>query len=249
MKSINRILLAAASSAFLAACGMGGAEYGTNAEDVLPGNNIPGTPGNPGDPTQNPDPGSGPGPGPGPAPVVCSESMGRTYKGFGNTVLTVGRVDVALGTDNGRVKPFAALNGYAAAGGLAAATGDYQRVLGNNPALLAQSAATFGADSPRWLVEPQSSAVALYTAYRVAFQGCLTMTATPANYAAAPTAATAPTECGAMARRFWSKTPSADEIAACVKTATVDTAAEADPRRKWAYTCASVMTSAGFLTY
>ena len=52
-----------------------------------------------------------------------------------------------------------------------------------------------------------------------------------------------------MARKFWNKTPAPQEIQACVDVATTGAAKEPDARRKWAYACASVMTSAGFLTY
>jgi hypothetical protein len=52
-----------------------------------------------------------------------------------------------------------------------------------------------------------------------------------------------------MAQKFWSRAPSTGELSACVKTAVEDTTTETNPRRRWAYTCAGVMTSAGFLTY
>jgi hypothetical protein len=52
-----------------------------------------------------------------------------------------------------------------------------------------------------------------------------------------------------MARKFWSKTPSPEEIQSCVDVVVNGTAAETQIDRKWAYACASVLTSAGFLTY
>jgi hypothetical protein len=52
-----------------------------------------------------------------------------------------------------------------------------------------------------------------------------------------------------MTRKFWSRNATPDEIAACVNVATVDASKETDAKRKWAYTCAAVMTSAGFVTY
>ena len=66
---------------------------------------------------------------------------------------------------------------------------------------------------------------------------------------AAPTAASAQTACAAMAQKFWSKTPSPTEIQSCVDVAVIGAAAEPDGSRKWAYACASVLTSAGFLSY
>jgi hypothetical protein len=186
------------------------------------------------------DPGADPGagadsgtPGTGPA---CSE-VGKTYLGFGGSQLSAARLDAVAGADRDRMKPFSSLQT------------EYQRVLVNQPASLAASGPTFGQPAARWYTEPQANAVSIYQAFTVAFDGCLTYTATPPQYAAAPTAASAPTECAAMARKFWSRNATPDEIAACVNVATVDASKEADAKRKWAYTCAAVMTSAGFVTY
>jgi hypothetical protein len=52
-----------------------------------------------------------------------------------------------------------------------------------------------------------------------------------------------------MARKFWSKTPAPQEIQTCVDVAITGAASEPDAPTKWAYACASVLTSAGFLTY
>jgi hypothetical protein len=179
-----------------------------------------------------------------PPPPVNHCDFGKSYTGFAGTVLEVGRVDNDLGIDQGRVKPFAALGT------------EYTRVLGNTPTLLTGADATFGNPVARWYVEPQANAVSLYTAYRIAFQGCLTATATDTKYASVPSNTTAATECSAWARKFWSRTPTQAEVDSCVKVAMVDTLKEGAPtatttlpRRQWAYTCASVLTSAGFMTY
>jgi hypothetical protein len=167
-------------------------------------------------------------------PALCTS---KTYAGFENQELTNERQVLKLGMDRSRMKPYSALQT------------EYARVLGSSPASLAGSAATFGAPPARWYEEPQANAVALQTAYTIAFDGCLTYTATAAEYAKAPDATTAETQCSAMARKFWSKTPGPSEISACVEVATTGSAAEPDARRKWAYACASVLTSAGFLAY
>lgn len=170
-----------------------------------------------------------------PAPLCAS--TGKAYTTFDGSSLTGSRVHAATGADRSRVKPYSAL-----------AT-EYPRVLGGtSPALLDGAAATFGESPDRWSEEPQASAVMLYTAYRVAFQGCLAATKDDAKYAAAPTDATASTECAAMERKFWSRTATPEETSACAAFATTGTAKETDPRRRWAYTCASVLTAAGFLT-
>jgi hypothetical protein len=168
--------------------------------------------------------------------------LGRSYTGFAGAVLEAGRVDFDLGLERAQVKPYSALNG------------EYQRVLGNQPALLSTSAPTFGIDPDRWLNRPISSAITVYSAYRVAFQGCLTATATPSKYQSAPTPSTADAECRSWARTFWSRAASDDEAAACVQVAMVDTLKEGGntnvaPARRWAYTCAAVLSAAGFITY
>lgn len=63
-----------------------------------------------------------------------------------------------------------------------------------------------------------------------------------------PTAATADTECKAMARKYWQRTASPDEVKACsdlIQGLTTETNA----RRRWAHGCASLLTSTGFTTY
>lgn len=203
------------------ACGDGG--------DELTGGRGPGgsTPGD----------GTGTGPGDGPGPDDPAQCKSKTYAGFDNRELTAERKVLKLGTDRARLKPFSALQT------------EYARVLGNTPASLTGSGATFGQPVARWYDEPEANAVALQTAYNIAFDGCLTYTATAAEFASAPDANSASTQCAAMARKFWSKTPGPQEIQACVDVATTGSAAEPNARRKWAYACASVLTSAGFLTY
>ncbi|MFT3842572.1 MAG: hypothetical protein QM723_36620 [Myxococcaceae bacterium] len=162
--------------------------------------------------------------------------FGRVYQGFAGTELTAGRIDVDLGLETARFKPYSALQT------------EYPRMLSNTPGLLASAGNTFAIIPARWYVEPQASAINLYTAYRIAFQGCLTATA-GSGFNTAPTAATAATHCTTWAKQFWTRDPAQAEIDACVKVATVDTSTETNANRKWAYTCASVLSSADFLTY
>jgi hypothetical protein len=169
-------------------------------------------------------------------PALC-KAKNREYFNFDKAPLTADRAVTRLGDDRARVKPFSALQT------------EYQRVLGNTPASLAGSGATFGQVPKNWYEEPQASAVALQTAYDIAFDGCLTYTETAPEFASAPDASSASAQCSAMARKFWSKTPAPQEIQACVDMAVTGTAAEPDPRRRWSYACASILTSAGFLTY
>jgi len=180
--------------------------------------------------TATPDPG----PGPGPDPAQCG---GKTFTGFDGMNLTSDRVVANIGVDRGRVKPFDAL------------ANEFDRVLGNTPASLAGSAATYGRPAARWYEEPAAGGVVLQTHYKIAFDGCLTYTADPPEFKTAPTAATATAKCGEMARKFWSRTASPDQIAACVDVAVTGAAKETNAPRRWAYACASVLTAAGFMTY
>ncbi len=173
------------------------------------------------------------------APPVdpVSQCTGKEFIGFGQEKLTASRVGALSGADQRRVKSFAVLRT------------EFPRVLGRAPASLNASASTFGAPPARWDEEPQLNAVALQTAYTIAFDGCLDYTAQGAEYATAPDANSAPGVCGAMQRKFWNQTPTPAEIASCVDVAVVDAAGEADSRRRWAYACASVLTASGFLSY
>ncbi|MBX3230114.1 MAG: hypothetical protein KIT84_25225 [Labilithrix sp.] len=169
-------------------------------------------------------------------PALC-KAKSRDYQSFDHSSLTEKRVVTRLGNDRGRVKPFSALQT------------EYARVLGAAPARLAGSGATFGQVPKNWYEEPHASAIALQTAYDIAFDGCLDYTKTDAAFAGAPDATSAPAQCGAMIRKFWSRVAAPQEVQACVDMATTGAAAEPDPRRKWAYACASVLSSAGFMTY
>jgi len=170
-------------------------------------------------------------------PARCD--MGKTYTGFAGTELTAGRIDGDIGPERARMKPFSAL------------VGEFPRVLSTSPGMLTDPsvANTYSITPARWVSEPVASGVTVYTTYRIAFQGCLTATATPAQYKVIPSNTTAATECGDWARKFWSRTATQTEIDACVKVAMVDTMTETNSMRRWAYTCASVMTAAGFTTY
>lgn len=172
------------------------------------------------------------------SPTATCLDRAAKYTGFGKSALIDDRLDAVEGVDRQRFKPYTAL------------TSEYPRVTGvNAPALLGQSGSTFGQPAARWYEEPEGSAVNLYTAFRIAFESCLTLTANDAKYATAPAEPAAGQECAAMARKFWSRSATPDDVKACVQVATVDSTTETDARRRWAYTCASVLTSAGFLTY
>jgi len=197
----------------------------------LPGDD--GTGGGPGGGAGSGSGGDGSGPsGPGGACVA-----GRSYTSFAGTELTAARTKAAAGMDRRRAKPYDAL------------TSEYARVLGATPASLADDGATFGVPQKRWYVEPQASAVSLYTAYADGFDGCLGWVATQPSMSAAPAAASAQTACASMTRAFWSRDATPDELAACTDLAVSGVPNETDVHRRWAYACAAVLTASGFLTY
>ncbi len=169
-----------------------------------------------------------------PPDVTCGQ--GYSYVGFGGLQLVVGRSDEDEGFDRDRVKPLSALRG------------EYARVLGSTPTTIDTVANTFGTTPPRWYIEPQASAVSLFSSFRVAFAGCVPTT-NSATFDAAPDATSARTQCGAWAQKFWSRAAQSDELDACVDTIVNKTSDEPSNRLKWAYGCATVLTSAGFLTY
>jgi hypothetical protein len=167
---------------------------------------------------------------------LACEELGRVYTGIGGE-LQAGRVEAPPYSDRQRVKPFSAM------------AGEYTRVLGNAAADVEAFAATFGKPPARWYEEPEASANTLYASFTLAYQGCLAMTATGDDYAAAPTEETAAATCAAFARKFWDRNAEAEELTGCIEYAVDGTASESDPRSRWAYTCASVLTAAGFVSY
>lgn len=170
------------------------------------------------------------------ATVTCTD-FGTTYTGFGGTSLIEGRVKANIGADRSRVKPYSALRA------------EYERVIGVAPTQIDRIGPSFGAAPARFSAEPQASAIQLHAAFRLALDACATYAAGVPELAEAPTSDSAPAMCARMARSFWSRDATKTEVDECAKVALVDAASEPTPSRRWAYTCAALLTSAGFLTY
>lgn len=168
-------------------------------------------------------------------PVTCEVT--RSYMGFGGRALEATRPALEAGADRLRLKPFAALGA------------EYARALGLASFDTAAYAATFGKPPARWYAEPAASANTIYAAFALAFDACTQHTATDATYAAAPDMTTATLACHGFAQRAWHRDATAEETAACVAFAIDKTASVSDVRKRWAYTCASVLSASGFLTY
>jgi hypothetical protein len=180
----------------------------------------------------------------------CSDAA-KDRIGLGGRSLKIGRADGIAGADRRRSKPFVVL------------PTELGRVLGNTPASAANLGAAFGEAPPRWFSSPKPSAVAISSMFDVAFEGCLELTKTDAAYEAAPEESTATATCSAMARKFWSRVAAPADVRGCVDVAVTDSVNEtyatgADgapmtqpttPRRRWAYACASLLTTTQFLAY
>lgn len=161
----------------------------------------------------------------------------RTYKSFDSTNLEDQRVNEGTGVNRARVKPFGVM------------ASEFQRVLGNTPPSLSTSAASFNAAPARWFGEPVYSGVSMNKVFDVSFEGCLTYTTANADMTSAPDADSAKTQCTALMRKAWSRSPSPEELTACTDLATTKTTSETEPARRWAYVCASILSSSQFLTY
>ncbi|MEO8800563.1 MAG: hypothetical protein ABI551_21900 [Polyangiaceae bacterium] len=222
MKSIVFSLMA---SALLACAGCSSGDLG------IPGDGA-------GGPNGNGPGGGGPGDGTGTTatPPLCT-TTGTQYTGFAGTQLGTDRVQALVGADRGRIKPFSAIGD------------EYMRVTNYTPPVLAANKSTYAEPPANWYEEPSSSAITVYTTYRASFQSCLQVTKDATTYGAAPTNATATTQCTAWTRKFWSRDATPAEMNTCTGVALTDSASEPDPQRRWAYVCAAVLTSAGFVSY
>jgi hypothetical protein len=172
-----------------------------------------------------------------PQALLCTQKPNaRSYKGFDDSKLEDTRANEAASANLARFKPFGVM------------AGEYQRVLGVVPPNLANASSSFDAPPDRWYAEPTQSAVSLSAAFDLSFQAC-TQALGSAEYGAIPTADSAKNICTSAMRKAWSRAPSPDELSACTELATEKLGAEPDPHRRWAYVCASILSSSNFLTY
>ncbi len=169
--------------------------------------------------------------------LVCvEEPAARSYVLFDGKKLEALREDESVEANRARFKPFSVM------------PDEYKRVLGAVPKSLAGAEATFEDAPPRWHSEPAPSAVALDAIYAIGLEGCTALVANAAERAAAPTQATASTFCTDLMDKAWGEAPRAS-VTTCVDLATNKLATENDARERWAHVCASILSSAQFLTY
>jgi len=172
------------------------------------------------------------------AALSCTaKPKGRSYTLFDGSNLAADRANENVGINRARMKPFGAF------------VGEYRRVLGLVPRSLAKAEGSFDEPPPNWYTEAAHSGVSLNALMDVSFDGCLQYTNNSPQYAELPTAQTANEACSSLMRKAWLHSPSPDELSACVTLATTKLSSENDPRRRWAYVCASILSSSQFLTF
>jgi len=162
---------------------------------------------------------------------------GRSYAAFDGSKLEASRLNENFGVNRARVKPYGSLEK------------EYQRVLGVVPPSIKNAGGSFDIPAARWFGEPQYSGVSLHALATISYEACLAYTKGKPAFAAAPTEETAKTECTNLMRKAWSRSPSPEEISGCSNLATKALAEEKDVNRRWAYTCASVLSASQFLTF
>lgn len=221
MKRVQTILFVASAALLAAACADESGELSGRGK------------GGPGDGT-----GETPGGGTTPEALQCTEKPeGKSYVNFDTNKLEDTRVNENVGVNRARLKPYGVL------------AGEYQRVLGAVPASLAGSAGSFDEPPPRWYEEAAHSGISLNAFYGISFEGCLAYAKTQPDLAAAPTAESAKAQCTKLMRKAWSRSPSPEETGSCEKLAMEKLGTEANTQRRWAYVCASILSSSQFLTF
>ena len=170
-----------------------------------------------------------------PNPTECAQA--RTYTSFGGQALEADRPTIVAGSDRIRVKPYAAL------------AAEYARALGLQTVKTSFFATTFGQPPARWFIEPAAGANTIYAAFSIAYAACNQVTAGRADLAAAPDLTTADVVCRDFARAAWHREATDDEAAACASFAVDKTKPTDPPAKRWAYACATILTTSGFLAY
>ena len=181
-----------------------------------------------------------------PAAVACNGTfVGRRYFGFAGEALDARRESLASGQDLARVRDGS----------------DLGTQLGGRSLDLATSSSSdrqaFGVAPPNWYEHAQASFATAYRVYALGFEGCLKKLQNPANYhafghgdyAVSPTPESAARQCKKLGELMWWREMSAEELAPCVEYANEVLSLEPVPQRQWAYVCAAVAGSAGFLVY
>ncbi len=181
-----------------------------------------------------------------PAAVACNgASVGRSYHGFAGETLDANRLPLGGGQDLARVRD---------GSDLGTQFGGRSLDLAN---VTRSDAQAFGVAPSNWYEPAEASFATAYRVYALGFEGCLKKLKNPANYhpfghadfASAPTTESATRQCQKMGQIMWWRDMTPEELAPCVEYAEEVRSLEPVPQRQWAYVCAAVAGSAGFLVY
>lgn len=242
----------------LAACDLlapsGSGQRPSNTASPTPGpGDVPPPPPD-GPPPGEPEPGEVP---PLPSVAICEDApAGRGYLGLAGEHLEAERSDVAAGYDTRRpYRNFLHNSDWVVAV-------DLQKAVGNSPVAADPErrdpgfGASFGITPPRWYNESEVGTFAVYVTFNYAFKVCLrefdaerALTHQPWYEHAAfePTEERARDFCSGVQAKAWLRDPSAEELQACVDLA-LDLGEEPDFKQRWAYVCASVLSSPNWLS-
>lgn len=174
----------------------------------------------------------------------------RSYRGFGGERLEDDRRDLARGLDSRRTTLFE--RGDSAGGHLDTVASVFEFSKGF---VTPQSASAYGFRERGWFADPTGSALLLATQYRLAYLSCQRLLeqkrgwASHVEFAVTPTEASARSQCRALSTRFWNVKPTDTQLDECVTYATVETASETVPARRWAYVCATLISTTYALTH
>lgn len=237
----------------LAACD--GSFSAPGAELPAPGLPAPEVAAAPGAPGQ-----SAPSAPPLPSVALCgSQPGGRAFIGLGGEHLEVGRKDQAAFTDFHRPYRNLLLNGsWTVTRDVAASIGAASGIGSTLPEHRAPgTGGSFGVVPANWYDESTVGPFAIYVTFNFAFKVCLASFAAPsgANRAGwyehvtfAPTPERATAFCTRTMQNAWSRAPTTEEVSSCVDLA-LDLEEEPTPQRRWAYVCASIVSSTNWLAY
>lgn len=243
--SLSLLLLAACEGTFTAPGG----------ELPLPGLPAPeaaAVPGAPGQPAPSAPPL--------PSAARCGDQpAGRAFIGLGGEHLEVGRKDQAAFTDFHRPYRNLQVNGlWTVTRDLTASVGAASGIGGSFPEHRASgTGGSFGVVPTNWYDESTVGPFAVYVTFNFAFKVCLASFAAPTSanrpgwyehVTFAPTPERATAFCTRTMQSAWSRAPAPEEVASCVDLA-LDLEEEPTPQRRWAYVCASIVSSTNWLAY
>lgn len=178
-------------------------------------------------------------------PGACA-APGETYLGLSGRNLVATRketIDAPLAASRMRLKPVQALRG------------EFRRVFGEVPALLANADALLGVPTARWHREPVASSFALHSLFRASFDACDKYVDAHAAWLQSNTASARTAACDEMLSQMWLRKPGNEQLQSCEQTASGallpagPEGRDASAKQRWKFACAVAATAPEFLTY